>query len=108
MNNPEENETLRDALRAYGMKQDIHRIHKEMMLQMHSGKNKITPLRSLSSYASRIAAGILILVIAAGILVYINSTPSTLFKDKYVPYEESTQRGNAPAASAIKNKFTDA
>ena len=107
MNDPENNETLRDALRAYGMKKDISRIHNEMMSQLKPGEKKIAPVRSLFSYAGRIAAGILIIVLAAGILVYMNSTPASLFSDKYVPYEESTQRGNAPSASDIKTRFTE-
>lgn len=102
-NDPEENENLRDALRSYGLKQDIKRIHNEMMPAL---KRK-PPVRSLFSYANRIAAAILILIVSAGILLYFTSTSSNLFNSRYEPYEESTQRGNAAVASEIKTKFLE-
>ena len=104
MNDPENNDTLKDALKAYGLKQDIRRIHNEMMPVL----KKKAPVRSLFSYANRIAAAILVFILATGIIVYFTSTPANLFNNKYEPYEESAQRGNSPAASEIKNKFTQA
>ena len=104
---PENNETLVDALKAYGLKQDINRIHKEMMPSLKSSEKNIAPVRSIFRYAGRIAAGILFLVIGTGIFIYFDATPENLFSNKYVPYEESVQRGDAPAASAIKRKFLE-
>ena len=101
-NDPEHNDDLRDALKSYGLKQDIKRIHNEMMPAL-KGR---APVRSVFSYADRIAAAILILIVSVGILVYF-STPSNLFNSRYEPYGESVQRGNAPALSEIKNKFLE-
>lgn len=107
MNEPENNETLVDALKVYGLKQDINRIHKEMMPSLKSSEKNIAPVRSIFRYAGRIAAGILFLVIGTGIFIYFDATPENLFSNKYVPYEESVQRGDPPAASAIKRKFLE-
>jgi hypothetical protein len=102
-NDPEHNDDIRDALRSYGLKQEIKRIHDEIMPSL-KGKR---PVRSLFIYANRIAAAILILIVSAGIVIYFTSTPSNLFNSRYEPYEESAQRGNAPLASAIETKFLE-
>jgi hypothetical protein len=102
-NDPEHNEDIRDALRSYGLKQEIKRIHDEIMPVL-KGKR---PVRSLFTYANRIAATILILIVSAGVVIYFTSTPSNLFNSRYEPYEESTQRGNAPLTPAIKIKFLE-
>ena len=102
-NDPENNDDLKESLKAYGLKQDIARIHNEMMPSL----GKRTPVRSLFSYANRIAAAILILLVSTGIVVYVISTPSALFKSSYEPYRESAQRGNVTTASETKNRFME-
>lgn len=103
INDPENNQTLKDALKAYGLKQDIRRIHNEMMPAL----KKKALVRSLFSYAKRIAAAILLLIISAGTILYFNSTPSNLFDSRYEPYVESAQRGGPAKASEIKRSFLE-
>jgi hypothetical protein len=102
-NDPENNDALNEALQAYGLKQHIGRIHDEMMPVLR----KKSPVRSLFSYANKIAAAILVLIVAAGIVVYFTATPANLFNSRYEPYQESAQRGNAPAASEIRLLFLE-
>jgi hypothetical protein len=102
-NDPEDNENIRDALRSYGLKQEIKRIHDEIMPALKGER----PVRSLFTYANRIVAAILILIVSTGIVIYFTSTPSNLFNSRYEPYEESTPRGNVPLASAIRTKFLE-
>jgi hypothetical protein len=103
MSDPENNDTLKDALKAYGLKQDIRRIHHEMMRPV----GKKVPVRSLFTYANRVAAAILVLIFVGGILVFFTSTPSNLFNSRYEPYQESAQRGSETAGSAIKTHFLE-
>lgn len=100
-NDPENNDNLKEALKTYGLKQDIRRIHAEMMPVL----KKPAPVRSLFTYANRIAAAILIVIFSATILVYFTSTPSALFNSCYEPYERSAQRGEPAASSEIQNIF---
>ena len=108
MNDPENNESLKDALKAYGLKHDINRIHQQMMPQLKHGNKNAAPVRSLFTYAGKIAAGFLILIIATAILVYFNATPENLFNSKFSPYEESVQRGSETKPSSVKEKFMQA
>ena len=103
INDPENNQTLKDALKVYGLKQDIRRIHNEMMPAL----KKKAPVRSIFSYANRIAAAILVLIISAGTILYFTSTPSNLFDSRYEPYLESAQRGGAAKPSEIKRSFLE-
>jgi hypothetical protein len=103
INEPENNDNLKEALKAYGLKHDIRRIHNEMMPTL----NRKAPVKSLFSYANRIAAAVLVLIISAAIVVYFTSTPANLFNNKYEPYEQSAQRGNMPETSAIKTRFLE-
>jgi hypothetical protein len=100
-NDPENNDNLKDVLKTYGLKQDIRRIHAEMMPVV----KRQAPVRSLFTYANRIAAAILIVIFSAAIFVYFTSTPSALFKSRYEPYEQSAQRGEPAASSDIQSIF---
>jgi tetratricopeptide (TPR) repeat protein len=104
MNEPENNKDLTDALKAYGLKQDIQRIHKEMMQQL-PGKRSIAPVKPLFGLWNKIAAAILVLIIGTIAFVYFDSTSENLFRSNYVAYEESPQRGNETASSATREKF---
>ena len=107
MNNEEENnDTLNDALRSYGLKQDIKRIHSDMMQSM-SARQKSAPVKSMFPVLLRVAAAILILVAATGIFVYTSSTPESLFENKYHPYEQSAQRGDNVPPGMIQKKFEE-
>lgn len=107
-NDPENNESLKDALKAYGLKQDIQRIHMEMMTGLKYDQRNMYPVRSMFRFAGKIAAAVLILIISTGIFIYFNSTPANLFESKFFPYEESAQRGNEAKPSVIKEKFLQA
>lgn len=107
MNNEEENnEALHDALRSYGLKQDIKRVHGEMMQSMRKPATT-APVRSMFSVIMKVAAALLILVFATAIFVYTTSTPQSLFESRFHPYEQSAQRGDKKPTGNIQEKFDE-
>ncbi|MBL7699375.1 MAG: tetratricopeptide repeat protein [Chitinophagaceae bacterium] len=107
MSNAEENESLKDALKSYGLKQDIRRIHAEMMPGLRGAKRAKAPVRSMYGMIRNIAAAILVLIVGTAVFVYYTSTPENLFNSRFAPYENSPQRGEGETASVLKEKFME-
>jgi hypothetical protein len=108
-NDPEQNETLIDALRSYGLREDIKKLHNEIMPGMQKAQVKTTPVLRLSRLISRVAAAILLLVLGTGIFLYIDTTAESLYSKKYIPYEASPQRGGSePSNTRAIKEFENA
>lgn len=106
MNNQDENNgPVNDAIRSYGLKQNISRIHTEMMQSMHG--HRTTPVRPLYPMLMKMAAAVLFLVFATGIFIYTTSTPQSLFESRFHPYENTAQRGSNDQPGFIHQKFDD-
>lgn len=106
-NEPENNPLLHDALKAYGLRNDIGRLHKEMMGEL-SEKKIHRPVRFLS-ISLRIAASLLLMIFGVAAYIYISTTSQQLFDRKFVPYEVSVQRsGDSTANGVIFQKFGEA
>ena len=98
----------REALRLYGLKEQVGKIHKEMRTGAKEAHiEKRNNLRVISRWAMRVAA--IIIVAAAGIGIYQYATLSNekLFKEQFQPYEIRTSRGEnneRPIEAAYRRK----
>jgi tetratricopeptide (TPR) repeat protein len=99
----EDNEQLQDSIKAYGLKQEVNRIHKEMMSSMSARSKQPGIVRSIGRSASRVAATLLIFIIGVTMYLYFSSTTDNLYNDQYVPFEASSVRSDEKENSeAIK------
>jgi hypothetical protein len=108
-NEAENNEDLKDALKSYGLKAEISRLHKEIMPGMPQIKSSPVPVFSIGRLLTRVAAAILIFCVGTVAIIYFTNSPQQLFEKNYVPYENSVQRsGNKNIQSEAANNFITA
>jgi tetratricopeptide (TPR) repeat protein len=107
-NDAENNEDLKDALKSYGLKGEISRLHKEMMPGMPRIKSTPVPVFNIGRFVSRAVAAILIFCVGTVAIIYFTTSPQALFDKNYVPYENSVQRSadRDLQSAATKNFIT--
>lgn len=108
MNDAENNKTLHNALKAYGLKRDIGRIRREMTGERSVPVRNVAPVKSMFGQFMKVAAAIMLLIIGTAVFIYMDSTPENLFGSKYELYKEPVQRGEPSRTSEIKTKFLQA
>jgi tetratricopeptide (TPR) repeat protein len=98
--------TAKDAVVAYGIKNRVGLIHKEMMDELKTDTPaKEGVVRSILLYSLRIAA---ILVLAAGSFFayqYFSATPEKLFSENLATFNIHETRGGSP--SALKDAYQE-
>jgi TolA-binding protein len=91
MNNETNHEDLiKAAIGSYGLKQEIARLHKENMKAVEGASS---PVIRMMRPMMKIAASLLILIIAGSVYFYFNSTSEQLFNDAFISYSPVTTRG---------------
>jgi hypothetical protein len=83
----------REAIRSYGLKQHVARIHDEMMKGRAEPTGRIGANRRIIRFAIAIAASVLLVVLAARLFVREGRSAEQLFADNFRTYELSTVRG---------------
>lgn len=91
--------SARMAVTRLGLQQQVASIHMEMMKELKGTESdnirRITPIRKITRFTLRIAAGLLLLIVAGGLYQYFTVSPESLFNEKYATYSIGTTRGNA-------------
>jgi tetratricopeptide (TPR) repeat protein len=105
----EELENLRvakGAVKAYGLKQKVAVLHKEMMSEMAAIKTpaKTGIVRKIVRTSMRIAASLLIVVLGLGIYQYTTVSADKVFTENYQPYTLSVARA-AEQTSAMEKSY---
>ncbi len=84
----------KEAVRLYGLKEQVGKIHNEMR-----GQAKLIPLqqkstiRSISRWTMRIAAILILVVLGVGVYQYATLSSEKLFDEQYESYEIRAERG---------------
>lgn len=97
-------QATREAVRLYGLKQNVASIHTQMMKERQPKVNQLYSSRKVIRYAMAIAASILL--VFAGYTVYnlITITPEKVFASNFQSYELVTNRdGNTSESFILKN-----
>jgi tetratricopeptide (TPR) repeat protein len=104
-----ENLTLaKDAVKMYGLKQQVGAILVEMMNKPAATEKpaKTGMVRSLARRSMKIAATLLVVLLGFGVYQYVSVSPDKLFTEKYQPYSLSVSRGSA-GADAMENAYKE-
>ena len=98
----------REAIRGYGLKQQVAGIHQQMMSEFQTPVKKISSTRLIIRYSIAIAASVLVVLLGRVIYNSNNLSSDKLFADNYHSYELSTLRGDdseeTPVEKAYKEK----
>lgn len=106
-NQQDDNEELANALRAYGLKQRISELHREIVPNLNADASAPGKVRSMRPLLVRSAAVLIALVAMAATYIFISSTSNNLFNDKYVAYNIAPQRsGDSLENEDAVNSFT--
>jgi tetratricopeptide (TPR) repeat protein len=84
----------REAVSAYGLKQQISSLHREIMAEIRQ-KPVGTVLRFSNNWrnALRVAAGLLVIVSLAVVLQYYQASPEALYDSHFEPFQLASVRG---------------
>jgi hypothetical protein len=99
-----------DAIRLFGLKQQVSSVHKEMIgeLQPKTVVRKISSARTITRYTLSIAAGILLIFIGVQAYRFINLSSEKLYSQKFNEYELPVMRDTKnPAGSPIEQSFRE-
>lgn len=109
----EELRLAKEAIRQYGLKQDVAGIHRGMMQEFQSPTREIGAARRIIRYTMSVAAGLLIIFLGFMTYNYFSLSPGRLFRENYRSYELTTVRGGSgeeisPVEKAYREKkYTD-
>ncbi|TFF36113.1 tetratricopeptide repeat protein [Mucilaginibacter psychrotolerans] len=98
----------RSAIAHYGLTSQVASVHHMMMDEFSVSRAKPggAKIYSMVRYFMRVAAVLLIAVIAFGGYEFISVSPQGIYKDKYITYSTSVERGGS-SASPIEQAFAD-
>ena len=104
MSDENKNDDLAEqAIRSYGLKQEISRLHKEMMPtvgQQRSG----APVFSIGRVFLKVAASIVLVVCSYTLYVYFGSSGTKLYDEAFMPYTAVSMRGTTDSVESIRSK----
>ena len=94
------------VVNGYGLRAQVASLHGEMMAEL--GKEDVKPgtIYRFIRPALKIAAGLLLVLSAAGVYEYVTVSPAKLYNENYGPYKESISRG-AAETSALEKAYID-
>jgi tetratricopeptide (TPR) repeat protein len=103
----------REAVRSYGLKQEVAGVHQQVMQELQAPAREIGATRRIIRYSMSVAASLLIIFMGITAYNYFSLSADKLFKENYQSYELSTARGGAEDISAVEKayrekKFSDA
>lgn len=104
-NQEEEKKELIDAVKAYGLKQRIGELHRQIVPQLTGEAPKPAPVRSMRSLVFKAAAIFIALLTLVSVYIFVSSTADNLFNNKYVAYNVGNERSADGASNPEIVKF---
>lgn len=101
----EDLQATREAVRVYGMQQQVSAIHQQMMEEMAPPVRSISPVRRILRYSVAAAASI---VLIAGIFfayTFYNLSANRIFNNNYKNFELNDLRGSGTAQTEIETAY---
>ena len=92
----------REAVRLYGIRNQVSVIHREMVKKGQAPVRKITSSRRVLKYSMSVAAGIVLLIGAFMAYNFFSLSADKVYSSNYRQYELSTVRGNTEESGAVK------
>lgn len=98
----------REAVRSYGLKQEVAAVHQQMMKEMQTPVREINSTRRLVRYSMSVAAGLLIIFMGITAYNYFSLSADKLFKENYQSYDLNTVRdGDTAEISTIEKAYRE-
>ena len=97
----------REAVRSYGLKQQVAAIHQQMMNELQSPVRKISHTRQIARFSIAIAATVLVVFLASVIFKSNNLSSDKLFAENYHSYELSTTRDGVSTETPIEKAYKE-
>ncbi len=95
----------RDAVKSFGLKNQVAAVHQEMMKEFGATSNtQKAPVISLFKWTMRIAAGLFFVILTSAVYLYFTVSGNTIYDSKYSDYTISNTR-SAETASPIVNAY---
>ena len=92
------------SISGLGLREQVARVHGEMMQEMKEVSKPFGKIRSITRLSMRIAAGIIVLIIAGASYQYFVITPERLFNENYSTYTIGSSRA-ADELSPLEKVF---
>jgi tetratricopeptide (TPR) repeat protein len=95
------------SISGLGLREQVARVHGEMMQEMKEVSKPLGKVRSIARLSMRIAAGIIVLIIAGASYQYFVITPERLFNENYNTYTIGSSRAAgdiSPLEKAFRQK----
>ena len=100
----------REAVKMYGLKQQVASVHREIMEETKPGAviRKMSSTRRFARYGLRVAASIVLIAICFLAYRFFSLSPDKLYNEKYNSFELSTLRGeNENQATEIEKAYRE-
>jgi len=104
----EDLQTAREAIKMYGLKQQVAAVHRERMEEIKPEANvrKITNTRRIARFSLRVAAGIVLVAICFLAYNFFSLSSGKLYNENYNSFELSSVRGdNETRATEIEKAY---
>jgi tetratricopeptide (TPR) repeat protein len=98
----------REAVRGYGLKQQVANAHEQMMEKFQAPVRRISSTRRIIRYSIAVAASVLLVFTGIEAYILFTLSPNKLFSENYHSYELSTTRsGNGAEPKATEKAYKD-
>lgn len=97
----------REAVRSFGIKQQVTAVHEQMMDEMVTPVRKMSSTRRIFQYSLAAAASVVLILISIIAYNFFTLSPGKLFSENYKSYELNTTRGAGTELSAIEKAYQE-
>jgi len=95
----------REAVRSYGLQQQVAAIHEKMMEELHPKTRKKTAAGRIFRYSMALAASVLLLAGAYLAYEFFTLSPDKMFASRYQRYELITVRDGTTVETAVEKAY---
>ena len=97
--------SAKEAVRLFGLKQQVGNIHEEMMGELSASRRSYGAARRILRYSIAVAASLLLILGAWIVYNFVTLSSEKVYGSKYQVYELVNVRGNEPAESALEEAY---
>lgn len=97
----------REAVRSYGLKQQVAAVHQQMMDELQAPVVKIGSTRRIVRFSMAVAASVLLVFLSITTYNFFTLSPNKLFADNYHSFELSTVRDGNAGETLIEKAYKE-
>lgn len=97
----------REAVRSYGLKEQVAGVHRQMMDELQTPVVKINSTRRIFRFTMAVAASVLLVFLSITAYNFFTLSPNKLFADNYHSFELSTVRDGNTTETLIEKAYKE-